>query len=385
MALSARDGDTNYLLRQLPHTPYRFRVGIGASVHAAGLSELEALAVDFVRAHPGATIQDLRGGVLSLGGLDHVQMRDLLIGLVDKGVFELAGRVSLEEVDDVYEWVPNCDLCGASSNGNKVLLWKYNTPVVRCSNCGLVYANPRWKAEHLFGRYTPEYWEHYTDRTETEATDPTRDPRWYAYLTTLGKAHKNGRLLDVGCATGEFLVAAQAHNWDVYGVESSPMAAEIARRSTGGHIHAGTLDTADFPEGWFDAIAMLDVIEHLQSPRSYIEQSARLVRPGGLLTITTPNIHSLAFRLLGGEWTPIGPNDHLYYFAPRTMARLLNECGFNIFVMHTSATMPVVWEQWLRYPLLQRLAPMLKPISLPITNRFLLGDELYVVAQRVEG
>src|SRR5438876_12334195 len=116
----------------------------------------------------------------------------------------------LEEVDFRYERLSYCDLCGAPSSGHPILFWKYNTPVVRCTTCGLLYANPRWKAEHLFARYTEEYWELYT-RKRVGATPLDQDAaheRQAFYLWKLEPAFLNGRLLDIGCATGDFLSAA---------------------------------------------------------------------------------------------------------------------------------------------------------------------------------
>ena len=71
----------------------------------------------------------------------------------------------LPEVDLRYEPVAACAVCQAPSAQHPIVLWKFNTPVVRCDTCGLLYANPRWKDEHLFGSYDPEYWAGYpTDR-----------------------------------------------------------------------------------------------------------------------------------------------------------------------------------------------------------------------------
>jgi len=309
-------------------------------------------------------------------------VRAAVAKLIEEGVVDISGDVPLEEVDPRYERVSNCEVCGAPSSGHPVLFWKHNTPVVRCTSCGLLYANPRWKAEHLFGRYTEEYWELYADKLDATPLDRKAvTERQAYYLWRLEPAFQNGRLLDVGCATGDFLLAAKAKGWETYGVETSEISAKIAERDLGRPIHVGTLETAPFEDSFFDTITMFDVIEHLRNPRSYIERIARLLRPGGFVYLTTPNIHSLAYRLLGTEWDVIGPNDHLYYFAPLTLRRLLESCGFTIHFMETTATESITWQQWLRTPALKPLAPALRKLSIPVSRRFLMGDGLSVIAR----
>ncbi|HEY0070846.1 MAG TPA: class I SAM-dependent methyltransferase [Chloroflexia bacterium] len=377
-----KDGDTAFLLRGLSYSPVRLCITQGSSaLNEADLSPDELEVVRHVTDHPGCTIPDIAQRVSSVR--PYTRSRSLVLRLVSTGALRPCGRAPLESVDRRYERVPACAVCGASSQGHKTLFWKYGTPIVRCDGCGLLYANPRWNAEELFGRYTPEYWEQYAGTISDTAVDAEANyARWRPFLEVVEASRHYNRLLDVGCATGEFLLAARTREWEVYGVETSPPAAAQAERLAGGTVHAGTLETSHFPEAYFDVITMWDVIEHLQDPRAYLQKAHSLLRPEGLLSITTPNIRSLAYRLLGPDWTPVGPNDHLYYFAPRTLARLLDECGFSIYVMHTMATELATWHQWLPHPALHRFAPRLRALSLPLTNRFLLGDTLYLVAQR---
>jgi len=86
--------------------------------------------------------------------------------------------------------------------------------------------------------------------------------------------------------------------------------------------------------------------------------------------------------LLGPDWHVVGPNEHIYYFSPRTLSRLLAGNGFLIHWMLTFHTPLVVWRQWLRYPALDPLARLLHTPSQSVSARYLLGDELYVLARR---
>ncbi len=310
MRESAPPGDTRYLLRELDHTPLRFRLAPTQRADSAS-PEPEASIIAYFADNPGATVSDLHANLPMLAAITYGQVRTFVARLVDTGVLQIAGRVGLEEVDARYERVQACDLCGSPSHGSRTVLWKHNTPVVRCSSCGLLYANPRWKREHLFGRYDHDYWADYDYKVQHMELDHAANERpWKSHLDNLDPSGKErrgpgpGRLLDVGCATGEFLAAARARGWDTYGVEPSPPAAQEAASASGSPIHNGTLDTAAYATSWFDVITMWDVIEHLQSPRAYIEQAARLLKPGGAC-LASPHPTFAAWPT--SSWDGIGP------------------------------------------------------------------------------
>ena len=379
---AASPGDTSYKLLDLAATPLLFRVRHDARLPLSGAA---AEIARYFAEHAGASVSDLHTHMPASGAHGqegYQQARAQVARLVKARVLEICGEMPLEEVDPRYERVHDCDLCGASSGKHPVVLWKHNTPVVRCTSCGLLYANPRWKGEFLSGRYTGDYWELYEDKLQSKLSNTeANQERTAFYLWTLEHAFSTGNLLDVGCATGEFLAAAIPKGWQVYGVETSPASAEAARTLTGGQIHTGTLDTAPFQEGTFDAVTMFDVIEHLQSPRAYMKRIASLLRPGGLLAISTPNIHSVAYRLLGRRWEAVGPNDHLYYFSPRTLQRLLADQGFTIHLMRSEITDSSTWKQILRLRALAPLSGWLARLTGPFVTRFMLGDGVYVVAR----
>lgn len=383
---SAAPDDKSYRLWGLTATTFRFRTS--STADPDNLEGSEADIFSYLRAHPGSSMDDMRTHVPSLGEVGYEaynRARNTVAGMVDRGILEIAGEMPLEEADPRYERVAKCDVCGAASANHPIILWKHNTPVVRCTSCGMAYANPRWKAEYLFGRYEADYWGEYAEKIKQTALDPIANQALYdPPLNYLEAVRRNWRVLDVGCASGEFLAAAQTRRWQVYGVEPAPTGAALAARIPGATIHAGTLDTAPWPDAYFDGVTLFEVIEHLQSPRAYIEKIARLVRPGGMLVLTTPNIHSLTYFLLGRRWDAVGPNEHLYLFAPKTLQRLLESCGFTTHHMHTLGTNPGTWRRWLRYPLLQRLTPVMQAASYPVTRRFLLGDAIFLVARRKE-
>ncbi|HET9494043.1 MAG TPA: class I SAM-dependent methyltransferase, partial [Chloroflexia bacterium] len=199
-------------------------------------------------------------------------------------------------------------------------------------------------------------------------------------------ARETNRLLDVGCATGEFMLVARANGWETYGVEPGAPA-EVARQITGCEVHAGTLDTAPYPDASFDVVTLWDVIEHVPSPTEYMASVARLVRPGGVIGITTPNIRSVSYWALGPRWSAVGPNSHIYYFTPDTLKRLLEKSGFRLSSMHTMITPvsrldPLPADLQLGRRLRATVSRLLRTTGRPLLLRTLFGEELVAVARR---
>jgi SAM-dependent methyltransferase len=139
----------------------------------------------------------------------------------------------------------------------------------------------------------------------------------------------SGRILDVGCATGFFLEVATKKGWDAYGVELSEFAAVIARQTFGSRVFHGTVTCAGYPDGFFDAVMLSDVIEHLADPHEFMTEIGRVVRPGGIVMAVTPNAASLSARLMGRRWSHYN-REHLLYFTMDTMTRLLDYHGFQM-------------------------------------------------------
>lgn len=382
MPESADPDDIEFLLRGLDHTTARLQVNPSGGIRPAPGSLDEAI-LAFVREHPTTTVTAIWQGIPAARAQTYNEVRALVLGMVEEQTLQRVGFAPLEEVDGRYERVPTCDVCGQASAGHPILFYKHNTPVVRCTGCGLLYANPRWKGEHLFGVYGDDYWDDYAERVKHTALDTAANQaRWDPYLHVLAAVQQNGRILDVGCATGEFLAAARVRGWAGYGVEVAAQAAAYAEKTYGVQVHVGTVETVPWPDGWFDAVTLWDVIEHVQSPRAYVARIARLLRPGGMFAITTPNIRSVSYGLLGRDWWVVGPNAHIYYFAPRTLVRLLTEYGFTVHALSTLSTELATWQRWLRVPRFQRFAPRLQTHLNPLANRVLLGDELLLFARK---
>lgn len=137
-----------------------------------------------------------------------------------------------------------------------------------------------------------------------------------------------GRLLDVGCGKGRFLAAARDAGWDAVGVEFAHASAEAARAS-GVEVHEGDFLEVSLPGG-FDAVTMWHVLEHLPDPAAAVTRAADLVRPGGHVVISVPNIDSIQARVGADSWFHLDLPRHLFHFGPRSLTALVEQTGLRV-------------------------------------------------------
>ncbi|HLJ67005.1 MAG TPA: class I SAM-dependent methyltransferase, partial [Chloroflexota bacterium] len=148
-----------------------------------------------------------------------------------------------------------------------------------------------------------------------------------------------GRLLDIGPGAGAFLLHALARGWEVSGVEVQPEIAAAAERRTGAKVHAGEIGDQEIQTERFDAVTMWDVIEHVSSVRATLAAAASIVRPGGLLALSTIHAGSLNARVFGAHWAfwnrPGHVPEHLQGFRRQTLEMAARGAGFEPRVIRT--------------------------------------------------
>lgn len=147
-------------------------------------------------------------------------------------------------------------------------------------------------------------------------------------LPAVERHGRKGRLLDVGCAYGFIMEVARERGWQVAGIEPAEAVAASAASRLGAPV-ATDLVSAGLPAASFDAVLVWDVIEHLPDPRRALDEVARVLRPGGVLSVVTPDIGSLAARLLGRRWEEMRKMpEHIYFFDRASLSTLLRAAGF---------------------------------------------------------
>jgi 2-polyprenyl-3-methyl-5-hydroxy-6-metoxy-1,4-benzoquinol methylase len=191
----------------------------------------------------------------------------------------------------------------------------------------------RLTPEASWQRYNPDYfWHEYLPSigvVQRQFNLSDFDTRYAPMLHLLQHYRQSGKLLEVGCGAGFFLKAAERAGWDVTGVEVSQAAVDFARESLHLNVQSGTVETVPLPTNAFDVIALFDVIEHLFDAHSTLQKIHQLLRPSGVLVISTPNINALSRFILDSTWAVLSPFEHLYYFSEKTLKQTLRKAGFS--------------------------------------------------------
>jgi 2-polyprenyl-3-methyl-5-hydroxy-6-metoxy-1,4-benzoquinol methylase len=243
---------------------------------------------------------------------------------------------------------------------------------VKCRNCHLIYMNPLENIDK-----TSEYYR----KAKSTHVPIVRD----SYLRTaesqlrLIQTHAGGtNLLDIGCAQGFFLFTASKAGYTARGVEVSQDAAEYARCEFGLDVEGKPFEELRFGEADFDVVTLWQVLEHVPYPLMMLKEVRRILKPGGLVVASTPNIGGIPAKILGKKWWDI-KRLHINQFATSTLANVLRNAGFrNISPVSFRGfvSLSILLAMTLRYlNAYERVRFLFSPdsVSGKIMNRMMLG------------
>jgi len=174
---------------------------------------------------------------------------------------------------------------------------------------------------------TPELIKHYEGYGRQDYLSPVTLKRFQEILDGFEPYRKTGKILDVGCGIGLFLIEAKKRGWEVHGTEFTDKAIDICR-SQGINMQQGKLDPSWYKEGMFDIVTSFEVIEHINNPIEEIKNIHAILRQGGLFYFTTPNFNAVERYFLKADYNVIVYPEHLSYYTKRTINHLLTNNGF---------------------------------------------------------
>ncbi|HEB79706.1 MAG TPA: class I SAM-dependent methyltransferase, partial [Rhodospirillales bacterium] len=199
-------------------------------------------------------------------------------------------------------------------------------------------------------------------------------------------AGSKGRLLELGCAIGQFLEISRDAGWTVRGIEFNGVGADHCR-ANGLDVTREPLSEETCAKENFDAVAMWEVLEHVIDPRRIVRASAHALRDGGALLIVVPNVDALAARIMRERCNMFRGTAHLTMFNATTLSRLLEEEGFEVTHTSTLISEISVMNNYLHYedPYLGEASTM-HTLFEAVNERFihdnLLGYKLKVIGRK---
>ncbi len=200
-----------------------------------------------------------------------------------------------------------------------------------CSDCDLVFTNPRPKLEE-----SPRYYqsEAYISHTNSKEGLMNKAYQWARQRAIKGKIghlsqyiEQKGSLLDYGCGTGEFLNAAQLAGWHVRGLEIDAGARQQALQNHGLTVE-DPIQLSNIPSDSIQVITLWHVLEHVHSLKETVAHFQRCLQPGGYLVIAVPNRTAYDASKFGPFWAAWDVPRHLYHFSEEPVRNLMSKNGF---------------------------------------------------------
>lgn len=238
-----------------------------------------------------------------------------------------------------------CNLCGSKSfefllkGQDKMYPIKGDYSLFQCKQCGLIFVNPQPSQKELEKHYPAE--KYYSLGKGGAEMKSILQRAYYSegnYLSKIAlilfkpfinsiKIVPKGKLLDVGCGSGEFLYLAKKKGMDCYGIEPGKFDRKFAD-SRGLKIFNGTLEKAKYQNAYFDVITMNHVFEHVENPMKTMKELKRILKPNGTLIIGIPVSGCLAYGVFGKNWIALDIPRHLYIYSKKIMIEYAKKAGF---------------------------------------------------------
>ena len=247
--------------------------------------------------------------------------------------------------------------------------------IVKCLDCTHHYASPRH--DNLYANYDGN-----TPDSIYLTLQPQRIQTDKEVIKEVLKHTPSGKLLDVGCATGDFLSEAQKH-YQAEGLELSTWSTKMARER-GFTIHQCLLEKMNLPES-FDVVTLWGVIEHFEYPFKEIGNINKLLKKGGTVALWTGDIDSLFPKIIGKKWWYF-QGQHIQMFTGKSMEKLFSDNGFSTIYMGRYPyiiTPESINNSLRRYPILHAITKPIFNSGLFNNFKIKLPGEMFAIFRKV--
>jgi len=233
------------------------------------------------------------------------------------------------------ESLVKCPVCGNPDfktylNVSDYFLTRENFSIVSCDHCSFRFTNPRPDASEL-GKYyeSKDYISHSNTRSGlfSFVYQNIRKFTIASKYRLIKRFAKGTSILDIGCATGEFLKYFKNRGWKTIGVEPNEKAREFAHSVN--HLDVKDeewLKTA--PEQKFNIVTLWHVLEHVPAVNGRLEEIKNILKDDGYVFIAVPNADSPDATYYKEHWAGYDVPRHLYHFTVKTMEMILTKHGF---------------------------------------------------------
>jgi SAM-dependent methyltransferase len=204
--------------------------------------------------------------------------------------------------------------------------------ITECESCGFKYTNPRPEESILGGYYKSEEYVSHSNTKKGFINSTYQLVRKYTLLKKLqlvSKHFKTGKILDIGCGTGEFLSTCKDAKWKTIGIEPDVDARAMAIKNYGLDVREES-ELKNLKDDSFEIISMWHVLEHVPKLNERIIELKRLIKPNGIIIIAVPNCSSFDAKLYRKFWAAYDLPRHLYHFTPNDINGIFGKHGMKI-------------------------------------------------------
>lgn len=223
----------------------------------------------------------------------------------------------------------NCLICNSE---NLMVLKGYEKDyLIKCKNCSFVFSQKQPTYRELI--------EEYAKYSRSNQISEITLSRYYSLLEKFEKYRIKNNIIDIGAGDGFFAEQARLKSWNSYATEFDDKSVALCLEK-GVVVHKGKLDVNNYEKDFFDIIFSSEVLEHINNPVEEIKGFHTILRPGGLVYLTTPNLNSISHKILKNKWNIFHYPEHISYYSPKTIEKLFNDNGFKKLGIETTGFSP---------------------------------------------